>query len=1003
MWEIELVGLEEVSVAVGVTADSDRIFGMPEVSAPQLVGRERELAVLGRALSLAPAVVLVEGEAGVGKSRLLRESLATRPSSSGRSLVGTCPPFRESLTLGPVVDAVRQACDGVAGLPLSALAGALRPLFPEWAVDLPAVPEPLGDAKASRHRLFCALAELLECLGAAVLVVEDVHWADEVSLEFLLFLTARPRPPALSVVMSYRPEDVPAGSLLLRLSSRPPAGMTQVRIALEPLDAVSTASLVSSMLDDEPVSAAFAAFLHERTDGLPLAVEESIRLMHDRADLSRKEGEWVRRSLEELQVPPTVRDAVLERAHRLTMLAQRILQAASVLAEPSPEAVICEVAGLTGEAAQDGLGEAVASGLLAEVDDRRGFTFRHALMGRAVYEAIPGPRRRRLHLTAGRALEVVAPLPVMQLTRHFREAGETSKWAEYAEHAAEKAVASNDQTTAARLLDDVLTTAALPTHRSARLAPKLARATLFRSEAVDDLNRDVVRTLRIILDSQGLNPSEQADIRNPLGRLLMQLGDWEAGYRELELAATNLSHDPVEAARVMTYLGFPLVGPWPASVHRKWLRRAGELDRSVQSPVDRIMLTADRATALLLLGDKEGWELVAGLPTTALTREERREFARANSNFAEVALWWGRYVDASRRLAIARELAESDGYSALRYGLLSVHADLDWFNGAWGSLADRLTTLLNVDADEVEPSGYGSVLRTAGWLRAAQGARDQAENHFRLALDRARLQGLVHDALEPAGGLGRLRLAEGRVDDAVQVTDDPMQAVVSKDIWVWATEIAPVRVEALLAAGKVEDASRLVARFARGLHSRNAPAPRAALATCRAILAEHQDEPARAAAAFARAARAWERLPRPYDALLARERQARCLLAADRTESGLAVLSEVFQGLSGLGARGDADRVGHHLRQCGVDARRRSPGRPSYGDQLSPRELEVVHLLVTGKTDRQIAATLYLSPKTVGNHLESARRKLKARSRTALAVAAIDAGILPDQRGVRGR
>src|SRR5690606_31648641 len=123
-----------------------------------------------------------------------------------RCLTLVCPPFRVPFTLGPLVDAIRQATDQVAGLRLSGLAGTLRPLFPEWAEGLPPAPEPLEDARASRHRLFRALVEVLDRLGVTVLVAEDAHWADEATIEFLLFVVTQPARP-MSLVVTYRPED----------------------------------------------------------------------------------------------------------------------------------------------------------------------------------------------------------------------------------------------------------------------------------------------------------------------------------------------------------------------------------------------------------------------------------------------------------------------------------------------------------------------------------------------------------------------------------------------------------------------------------------------------------------------------------------------------------------------------------------------------------------------------------------------------------------------------
>ena len=194
----------------------------PDLAAPRLVGRDRDLAVLDQALDEGRGMVVVAGEAGIGKTRLVHELLPRRPETA---LVAICPPFREPYTLGPVVDAVRRLADHVVGVPLTGLAGALRPVFPEWANQLPPAPEPLPDAAAARHRLLRAFAELIDCLGVGLLVLEDAHWADETTLELLLFLQAR-RERGQRLVLTYRPEDVRIGSLLRRLVTQ--TGVTRV-------------------------------------------------------------------------------------------------------------------------------------------------------------------------------------------------------------------------------------------------------------------------------------------------------------------------------------------------------------------------------------------------------------------------------------------------------------------------------------------------------------------------------------------------------------------------------------------------------------------------------------------------------------------------------------------------------------------------------------------------------------------------------------------------------
>ena len=254
--------------------------------------------------------------------------------------------------------------------------------------------------------------------------------------------------------------------------------------------------------------------------------------------------------------------------------------------------------------------------------------------------------------------------------------------------------------------------------------------------------------------------------------------------------------------------------------------------------------------------------------------------------------------------------------------------------------------------------------------------------------------------MEAAGALARLCLTEGHADEALALTDEPTRVITAKGIWLWATDVVPVRVEALAATGRTVEAAKLVAAFARGLRGRHAAAPQAALATCQALLAEGRGEHGQAAALFARAATAWQALPRPYDALLAQENQARCLLAAGRQDVGLGLLTNVHRELSGLGASGDAERVERSLREHGVKVWSGwRGGRRGYGDQLSPRELDVVRLAVVGRAPREIAEELRRSPSTVYSQLESAMRKLGVSSRTALALHAAEPGLVADHEG----
>jgi DNA-binding CsgD family transcriptional regulator len=948
------------------------------------------MAALEQALATPAAVVWIEGEAGIGKSRLLREYLATPAGQANRVLVARCPPLRHPQTLGPVVDAVRHAADRVQGLRLSPLAGALRPLFPEWAGDLPPALEPAEDATAVRHRVFRALAELLGGLRVAVLAVEDAHWADEATLEFVLFL-ASGMPQPMSLVVTCRPEDVPAGSLLRRLATRLAADSAsaagRLRLTLSPLDTAGTAELVSSMLVGVEVSAGFADFVHQRTEGVPLAVEGSVRLMADRADLAFRGGGWERRRLDRIGVPATVRDMVLERLERLGPDTQAVLRAAAVIGAPADEAMVRAVAGLEAGRARAGLCQALDGGLLGD-DGHRQIAFRHVLACQAVYEALPAPQRRLLHRSAGRALERLTPPPVAELAEHFRQADEKSEWCKYGEQAADLALASGDEATAGALLHDLIVNADLPAPAVVRLIKKFP----FASFAGPARYRELERRLRSLLDSEVLQPSQEADVRVQLGNVLLLMGEDDAGRTELEQAIQDLAHDPNEAARAMMRFGWPRSSSsLPVSAHLQWLQRAAELAVPSMAAADRLGLAADQATARLMLGEADGWTRAARIPDDAPISAERQQITRANSNIGDMAMLWGRYGVARQRLERALTLAERHHYLRYQSVALITRAHLDWFTGAWDGLAERAAALARPEED-ILPLARLEALLVIALLEAATGAHAQAAKHLESVLSGQRRSGVLADSMEPAAALSRLALANGRTGEALEITAEPADIVARKGTWVWATDLAPARVAALAADGRLGEAAKLVAAFARGLRGRDAPGPWAGLATCRAILAEARGEHAAAAGLFARAAVAWQALPRPYQALLAQERQTRCQIASGEPEAALSLLGAVREQLIALGALGDADRVVATLREHGIAAKRpQRGGRRSYGDRLSPRELEVTRLVATGRSNRQIAGELHLSPRTVDQHLSAAMRKLGVSSRTALAVRATDA------------
>ncbi|WP_343074829.1 helix-turn-helix transcriptional regulator [Phytoactinopolyspora alkaliphila] len=972
------------------------------------MGRRHELAVMTAALDDAPALVLLEGEAGIGKTRLIHECLAARPVKP-HTLQVTCPPLLEPFPLGAVVDALqatlretmRKIADGTAGIELSPLTGALRPLFPEWAEALPPAMESLDDPKATRHRLLRALMELIERCGVNVLVFDDAHWADAASLELLLMLAASPL-RRMNLIVSYRSTDVPAGSVLRRLTSSSAARTGSARIVLEPLTVTETTQMIAGVFETRQVSGEFATFIHERTAGLPLALEETMWLLRDRGDIFPAADGWGRRALSELQVPPTVRDSVLERVERLDPAAQRVLEAAATFGEPAGEPALGAVSELDAEHARRGLAAALSSGLLIETEPDQ-FVCRHALASRAVEEAVPASERRRMHRRAAEALAGMEPVPVARLCRHYREAGDVGRWAEYAEAAAARALESGDDHAAVVFLYDVVTTAELSSDLMIRLARKLGEAAAWGGASLGTMGRRVCDALSAVLDAVDVPAVDRGEVRLLLGRLHLQLGEFETAVREIEAAVAELDERPDLGARAMISLAFPRGHDWPASRHRSWLDRAVALRSRVSSRDERIWLAVDRASVLLMLGDDAGWVAVDeiedrntdedGDETGPATLFELRQIARGLMNAGHFAIAWGRYAESRRRLTAAVDLMRSSGYGRLVNSAQLTVAHLDWQTGAWTGLADRIRQLAQ-DEDTLPEAQLEAAL-LLGLLDLSTGKRQSAHERLRNVLDEAIRRGLIDVQGLPAAALGRLHLADGAPDRAVAVTQPVVELIDRKDMWLWATDVMPVFLDALVAAGDTEAVAAWARRFTAGLGDRHAPAPQAAARLCQAVAIEAAGRPGRAAALFGDVAREWRDLPRPYDGLLTMERRGRALLSAGDEAGAVDTLVPTQRALVDAGARWDADRVAHLLRRHGVEvARAWRGGRRGYGDQLSPRELEVVRLVATGLTSRKVAETLFLSPRTVDRHLSSAMRKLDVSSRAALALAASDTGLL---------
>lgn len=945
------------------------------LTAPFLVGRDRELTLLAEAAANPPAIALVEGEAGVGKSRLVSALLARPELKAHTKLLGNCYETREPFPLGPLVEAL----SGVhlpAGKRLSPIVGVLSSLLPELEERLPPPPKPLGEPRAERHRWSRAAVELLDSLGPTVLVLEDVHWADAATADFLRVF-APALPSRVSLLVTYRGQELPESSPVLGLAAKVPGSALRLGILLEGLSPDQTGILVGAILGVDVVSDEFAAFIHGRTAGLPFAIEELVRLLRDRRDVVRTGGRWARAVLDELEVPAAVRDTVLERLRRLKADARRVVRAAAVVESSADEEILRAVADLAAPSVAEGLEQAVESGLLREEPDGR-VRFRHDLARQAVYEAVPGPTRRAMHLATSRALERVAPKPLGRLAHHYREAGEAEAWMRYAEAAADRAMATGEDVGAARLLREVLEGARRDPSARARLAVKLGQA------ALNGLDPGVAWSLlRGILDDENLPRSTRGELRLLLGLVLLRAGRSEEGAQEIRRSLADLDERPEVAAEAMSVLSVPWrIDGGNLDEHLDWSDRAMAMASELPDPVVRTRVLVDRAGILLSVGDRRGWAAVRDLPRRSRSLKERRQLARGFRNISQACIHLGHYQEAASKREEGLRLCQEGRDLEDEQGLLTAGLLLDWVRGQWQGLEERARRMAE-ETVEIPVTWVDAELVRA-LLLLTRGETGPAEEGLRGVLDAARRSDSMPELAMAAGALARIDLARDRPEAASREALGALEVVAAKGIWVWAAEAAPPALEALVKAGRIGEARGLVARFARGVRGRDAPAARAALAVCRGLLAEAEGRHDLAVRHLARSERLWAELPRPYERARAAERRGALLAAEGRKATGGPALLDALQGFESLGADWDASRVRRTLRAYGLIPPHRR-GRKGYGDRLSPRELEVASLVASGHTNREIAERLFLSVKTVGHHVGSAMGKLGLPSRTGFA------------------
>jgi len=1000
------------------------------LSSPVFIGRSRELASLLGAADAADgaraSLLLLGGEAGVGKSRLIAELVTDRRAAGWLVLEGmTIAAGSEGLPFEPVIGALRSAVRELGSARVVELAGPsladVARLVPELATATDHVPLALTQAEWLQVRTFEGILDLLGRLGKAapvLLVIEDLHWADRSTRDVFAFLARNVRDERLLIVTTFRTDELHRRHPLVGWLAEVERLPRVERLDLARFDRQELADLLRGILGTD-VPGELVDSIARRSDGNAFFAEE----------LASRLDETGRGRL-----PGTVREIVLGRLATLSEPAVRLVEVAAVAGREVDHELLSSVADMPAPEILPALREAVSSSLLVAVADHglERYRFRHALVQEAVYDDMLPSDRRQLHGSYARAMAAAATPPgpasasrLVELAHHWSAAQEPVRALGAAVEAADAARGTFAFAEAAALYEratelwDLVPAGDRPADRDIADLFDQASATV---ALVGDPARAMSLAERAIdeLDRIGAAPERRAAALERLGRAAWLSGDGTRSISALEEAVAMLDGAPpsVEHARVQAGLAANLMLAGRPRDSAPVAERAIALAREVDS-------RGIEAHAMSTLGVDLGSmgrirDAVALLEQALAMAEEIGDPTTIGRTYANL----GTVLQMGGELGRALEVYTAGIESSRRHGNARTFGTFLTINAAGellllGRYDEAADLLARAEAPGLLP-GIATIHFhiTRAELRVRTGDLDGASSDLAIARDEAASIEDVQFAGDLEGVTAELELESGAPELAMEAVRRGFERIgAGFDPRI----LGPLALFGLRAAADVAVGARsgrdkagaeaavaaaesFLARYGAAVGSLETPDEMAAgeLAWVDALLRAElgrargaDDAEAWAALRPALAAR-----PTPHLEAYVLWRQAD---AADRasTEAAAAALRDALVIARRIGAVALAGRIEALARRRRIDLAP-APGAtpapplptgPTDPFGLTSREREILRLLAEGYSNRRIAEALFITESTAGVHVSNILGKLGVASRTEAATTAVRLGL----------